>query len=197
MSNNTLATLASYPADWPELEYLSLGAYLGYQQSLARGDPKDGYNYASLAIALCAPRSRGNLTIASADAAVSAVINPNWLTDRADIEVAIAGFKRVRAFWQTVSMKSFTIGEEAFPGLDVQTDAQIEDIIRESFNTIYHAACTCAMGRENDTLAVVDSHSKVFGVQGLRVVDASAFPILPPGHPQSTVCKSCTLPQEL
>jgi choline dehydrogenase-like flavoprotein len=45
------------------------------------------------------------------------------------------------------------------------------------------------MGVETDSMAVVDSHARVYGVQGLRVVDASAFPLLPPGHPQSTICK--------
>jgi len=45
------------------------------------------------------------------------------------------------------------------------------------------------MGMANDTTAVVDSHARVRGVSGLRVVDASAFPILPPGYPQSTVCE--------
>lgn len=189
LSNSTLAALATYPADWPELEYLALGAYLGYQQNFVRGDPDDGYNYASLAIALCTPRSRGNLTIASADTATAAVINPNWLTDRADMEVSIAGFRRARAFWQSEAMQPIIVGEEAFPGLQIQTDAQIEDIIRKSFNTVYHAACTCAMGRPDNTMAVVDNLSRVFGVQGLRVVDASAFPFLPPGHPQATICK--------
>ena len=43
------------------------------------------------------------------------------------------------------------------------------------------------MGRESDPMAVVDSHARVYGVTGLRVVDASAFPFLPPGHPQSSV----------
>ncbi|KAL8860930.1 MAG: hypothetical protein Q9178_002685 [Gyalolechia marmorata] len=188
-SNRTLASLATFPPDWPELEYLSLGAYIGYQENPATGDPNDGYNYASLAISIVAPLSRGNLTLASPDAAVPPLINPNWLTHRADMDVAIAGFKRVRAFWQSDSMQRFTIGEEAFPGLrQVQTDAQIEDIIKKSMNTIYHAACTCAMGRANDTSAVVDTQGRVFGVEGLRVVDASSFPILPPGHPQATVC---------
>ena len=193
-SNSTLAALATFPADWPEIEYLSLGAYLGYQENLVTGDPNDGHNYASLAVSIVAPRSRGNLTIASADSAISAVINPNWLTDRTDVEVAIAGFKRVRAFWQTNAMRSFTLGDEAFPGLEVQSDAQIEDIIKRSLNTIYHAACTCAMGHSNDTMAVVDKHSRVIGVKGLRVVDASAFPILPPGHPQATVCEYLVTP---
>ena len=51
----------------------------------------------------------------------------------------------------------------------------------------WHASCTCKMGRLDDPLGVVDSHAKVIGVNNLRVVDASAFPLLPPGHPQSVV----------
>ena len=45
------------------------------------------------------------------------------------------------------------------------------------------------MGRRNDTMAVADSTGRVFGVSNLRVADISAFPLLPPGHPQATVCK--------
>lgn len=45
------------------------------------------------------------------------------------------------------------------------------------------------MGTSDDTSAVVDSRARVFGVTGLRVVDASAFPLLPPGHPMSSVCE--------
>ena len=191
MSNRTLAVLDTYPADWPELEYLALGAYLGEQ--FYPSDPNDGYNYASLALALCAPQSRGNLTVTSPDAAVHPAINPNWLTAQADIEVAVAGFKRIRQFWQTPAMKSFTIGEEAYPGMNVQTDAQIADIVRKSFNTVYHASSTCSMGLANDTMSVVDNHARVYGVKGLRVVDAAAFPFLPPGHPMSTVCKCHTI----
>ena len=86
-------------------------------------------------------------------------------------------------------MQSILIGPEYFPGLKYQTDADILKVIRNTVMTIYHAACTCKMGLRNDTMAVVDHKARVYGVQGLRVVDASAFPILPPGHPQSTVCK--------
>ena len=46
-----------------------------------------------------------------------------------------------------------------------------------------------SMGRKNDSTAVVDTSGRVFGVRSLRIVDASIFPLLPPGHPQSTVCK--------
>lgn len=189
LSNDTLAQLATYPADWPELEYLSMATYLGYQKNLAKVDPHDGYNYATFGIALGAPLSIGNMSIRSADTADAPLINPMWLTARADIEVAIAGFKRAREFWNLEVMKPFVLGKEAFPGPHVQTDAEIEEVIRKSFNTIFHGACTCAMGRANDPMAVVNTHSQVIGVKGLRVVDASAFPFLPPGHPQATVCK--------
>ena len=46
------------------------------------------------------------------------------------------------------------------------------------------------MGKANDPMAVIDSKARVYGLDGLRVVDASAFPLLPPGHPQATICKS-------
>ena len=55
-------------------------------------------------------------------------------------------------------------------------------------STVYHAAATCAMGRRTDRDAVVDASARVIGVKGLRVVDAGAFPFLPPGHPMGTVC---------
>ena len=45
------------------------------------------------------------------------------------------------------------------------------------------------MGRKDDKNAVVDTQGRVYGVQHLRIVDASIFPLLPPGHPQATVCK--------
>lgn len=49
------------------------------------------------------------------------------------------------------------------------------------------------MGKSNDSSAVVDSMARVIGVKSLRVVDASAFPLLPPGHPQATICKFSTV----
>ena len=49
------------------------------------------------------------------------------------------------------------------------------------------------MGKASDPDAVIDSRARVYGVQGLRVVDASAFAILPPGHPMSTICELCLI----
>lgn len=141
-------------------------------------------------MALVAPYSRGNVTINSADAAKPLVINPNWLADPQDQAIVVAGFKRARQIFHTSAMAPILIGPENFPGVAVQTDAQILNIIRQSFTTVFHASCTCKMGVASDPSAVVDSKARVFGVLGLRVVDASSFALLPPGHPVSTVCKS-------
>jgi choline dehydrogenase len=119
------------------------------------------------------------------------LINPNWLTHPADQEVAIAGYKRVRELFATDALKPILIGPEYFPApeLGIDSDAEILDFIRKSFNTVFHAGSTCAMGRSEDPRAVVDSRAKVFGVQKLRVVDASALPFMIPGHPMATICK--------
>ncbi|KAI9716321.1 MAG: hypothetical protein M1812_005386 [Candelaria pacifica] len=186
-SNKTNTALAAYPADWPEVEYISIPSYLGDMQNLRSPGPLDGFNYASLTATLVAPRSRGNVTITSADTSVAPLINPNYLTVQSDVDIVVAGFKRIRQFYATEAMQSFVIGDEYYPGKNVSTDKQIEDHIRKNFSPIWHAACTCAMGRTNDTKAVVDTRARVIGVKGLRVVDAAAFPLLPPGHPMSTV----------
>jgi len=64
---------------------------------------------------------------------------------------------------------------------DSATDEELEDIIRQRVETLYHPACTCRMAPEADH-GVVDSHLRVYGVKGLRVADASVFPVIVSGH---------------
>ena len=73
-------------------------------------------------------------------------------------------------------------GEELSPGFDVKSDAEIDAWIRETGETIYHPVGTCKMGLESDPAAVVDGDLKVFGLSGLRVVDASVMPTLIGGN---------------
>ncbi|CAD6565602.1 MAG: hypothetical protein ASARMPRED_007365 [Alectoria sarmentosa] len=187
LSPSTLSALSQFPADWPELEWLPVSGFLGYQENHQTADPLDGYNYATLGTAIMTPLSRGNVSINSSSMADAPVINPNWITNPADIEVAIAALKRQRQVWSMFAKYNVTIGEEAFPGVAVQNDSQILEWIRNAVTPIWHASSTCKMGRNNDSMAVIDSQARVFGVQGLRVVDASSLPFLPPGHPQSTI----------
>lgn len=142
LSPDSTNKLGQFPEDWPELEYLFFDAYLGNQQNYVLGSPQDQRQYAAPFAALVAPLSRGNVTISSADTNVPPVINPNWLSDPADQELAVASFKRMRNLMDSQPLQSIT-GEEVFPGRNVSSDADILESIKNSFNTVYHACCTC------------------------------------------------------
>lgn len=186
ISNATRAALDALPSDWPDFEHLFLDGYFGYANGSSDA-PSDGRNYVSSSTALTKPFSRGNVTIKSNDTSDNPIVSPNWLLDPRDQEVAVAAFKQARAVFTTDVTKDIVIGAEAFPGLNISSNAQILSLIQQSAAASYHASATCAMGMVNDSMAVLDSKARVFGVQGLRVVDASAFPVLPPGHPSSTI----------
>ena len=193
LRNSTLDGLSQLPADWPELELTFPDSYAGTLRDFLTDAPTDGKNYASIAVGLVAPFSRGNVTINSTDTADNPVINPNLLGDVRDQDVAIQAFRRARQIFKTKALQTIVTGDEAYPGSNITTDSQILALIMRSSNTIYHAAATNAMGMVNNSKAVVDSAARVIGVQGLRIVDASIFPFLPPGHPTSLVCESCCL----
>ena len=176
----------AFGPDWPDVEYLTVDAYFG-DQELPPPANTIGKNFVGLLPGLTAPFSRGNVTIISNDTSVHPVVSPNWLEDPRDREVLIAAFRRARDVWATKSMQDVIIGPEAFPGADVTSASDILTAIQRSAQTIWHASATNKMGRRDDPMAVADSRAKVIGLQGLRVVDASAFPFLPPGQPMSMV----------
>lgn len=171
------------------VQYISGAGYIGNVSNLFTNQPKDGAQYASILGVLVAPTSRGNVTITSADTSDLPTINPNWLTTETDQQVAIAMFRRIRQAFQSAAMAPIVVGEEYYPGPSVQSDEEILDFIQNNVMTLWHPAGTCKMGNSTDPLAVIDSQARVRGVTGLRVVDASSFPFLPAGHPQSTVCE--------
>jgi choline dehydrogenase-like flavoprotein len=188
-SESTREALSQFPEDWPEVEHISGNGWIGDFGWPAIDRPHDMRQYATDLGAMVAPLSRGNVTIFGRDTLVQPRINPNWLTHPADQELAISWYRRIREVWDTPAMRSIrTDGEkEAFPGREHQTDEEILEVIRKSLVTVWHPACTNKMGTSDDKMAVIDNRARVFGVEGLRVVDASAFPLLPPGHPQTTI----------
>lgn len=188
LSESTVAELnKTFPPDWPEVEWLPNGAYNGNNRNKVTADPVDGNNYATMMIALVAPLSRGTVTLNGPDMLTLPNVNPAWFTAQADREMALQAFKRTREIWQILVDLGVAEPEEAYPGSSVQTDEEIMQYIGDAMITVYHASGTCKMGTENDPMAVVDSDSHVFGTQRLRIVDASAFPFLVPGHPQSMI----------
>ncbi|KAL8788896.1 MAG: hypothetical protein Q9213_001419 [Squamulea squamosa] len=186
LSQPTRQALDTYiTSDWPELEHIPVAAALGYQRNYQKEDPMDGYNYATVATLLAAPLSRGTVTISSANPADPPVIDPKYLSHPADVELVILALRRQREFW--AQMKGVTIGDEILPGPGVTSDEEILKYVKDSLAIAPHASGTCRMGKKSDSQSVVDSMGRVYGAKGLRVVDASIFPLLPPGHPQSTV----------
>jgi choline dehydrogenase len=188
LSQETQQELSKFPEDWPELEYLPQSGFVGNQS----GDtaPPSSANYAAFVMGLVKPLSRGAVTLNSSSPFDPPIIDPKWLTHPADQESAIAAFKVARQILHSSAMQPVLADPdvpEVYPGPEVSTDEAILEFARDNIATIWHAAATCKMGNANDELAVVDSKAKVRGISGLRIVDASAFPFLPPGHPQSTV----------
>ena len=139
--------------------------------------------YITVGTCLTAPLSYGNMTVRSADTRDPPIISPNWMLDIGEQELAVQTFHRVREW---VAASEIMI-DEYQPGTHVQSDSDILEWIKNNANLIYHASASCKMGAAGDPKAVLDSKARVVGVKNLRVVDASAFPFLPPGHPQSTV----------
>jgi len=188
IKNTTYQSLrTTFPKDWPDIEYLILDAYFGSgtDSSIVTGS---GQQYVAASVGLVATFSRGNVTINSTDTAINPVVNPNWLSDPRDQDVAIAAFRRARQLFSTRAMKPI-VKSEAFPGENITTDSQIWETIKSSANSVYNPAGTNQMGKSNDPSAVVDSKGRVLGVEHLRVVDASIFPFLPHAQPMATVCK--------
>ena len=73
-------------------------------------------------------------------------------------------------------------GREIRPGAEVQSDAAIDAFVRDHAESAYHPSCTCKMGGLDDPMAVVDPQTRVYGVEGLRVVDASIMPSITNGN---------------
>jgi choline dehydrogenase len=73
-------------------------------------------------------------------------------------------------------------GREIQPGIDVQSDEQIDDFIRAKVESAYHPSCSCKMGGAQDVMAVVAPDTRVYGLEGLRVVDSSIMPSVTTGN---------------
>jgi len=137
-----------------------------------------GYAY-SLHVCVLRPKSRGTITLRSADALAPPVIQPDYCSDPADFEKLVAGFKQARAILAQPALAPHRL-EELDPGPKVQGEEEIRAWIRANAETIYHPVGTCKMGM--DEMAVVDPQLNVRGLRSLRVADASIMPTLIGGN---------------
>jgi choline dehydrogenase-like flavoprotein len=129
-------------------------------------------------VCLLRPQSRGTLKLADRNAATAPLIDPAFFQHPDDMAQMVAGFKLTRTLLNQPALRAWW-NREMWP-TETRTDADIEALLRQRADTIYHPVGTCKMGR--DPLAVVDAELRVHGLQGLRVVDASIMPTLVSGN---------------
>jgi choline dehydrogenase-like flavoprotein len=143
-------------------------------------------SYVSLTAGLIAPVSRGSVSVLTNSITNAPQIDLNYYSAPEDQAVAIYAFKNLRKILAEFATYNYTIGPnngEVAPGPSVESDAEILDYIRSTAYTVSHASGTCAMlPQENG--GVVNEKLQVYGVEGLRIVDASIFPRIPDQHTQ-------------
>jgi choline dehydrogenase len=103
------------------------------------------------------------------------IIDPNYASCQVDVDTIASGLELLREVAAQSVLNPWR-GPELYPGPQVQSAADLDAYVRSSYSTIYHPACTCKMGV--DALAVVDPELRVYGVEGLRVADASVMPLI-------------------
>jgi choline dehydrogenase len=119
------------------------------------------------------PQSRGYVMAKTNRPGDAPAINPRYLSEDTDRRAVLGGVRYIRKLFEAPALQKF-VGIESLPGAQVQSDDEILDYARSYGNTVYHATCTCMMGRH--AMCVVDDELKVYGIEGLRVIDASIMP---------------------
>lgn len=123
-------------------------------------------------VCLLNPKSRGTIKISGPSIDDPILIDPNFYGEESDLEEMVKGFKLTQTLMQSEAFKSM-IKEDLFTA-NVYTDEEIRQVLRDRSDTVYHPVGSCKMGV--DEMAVVDPRLRVYGIQNLRVVDASIMP---------------------
>ncbi|WP_338851945.1 choline dehydrogenase [Alteromonas macleodii] len=160
--------------EWPDIQYHFLPAAIRYDGKSAFDG--DGFQ---VHVGHNKPKSRGSVTLQSANPTVPPKILFNYLQHPDDIEGFRACVRLTREIIAQSAFDDFRDGEIQ-PGEHIQTDEEIDAFVREAVESAYHPSCSCKMGK--DEMAVVDSQTNVHGIEGLRVVDSSIFPTIPNGN---------------
>ena len=165
--------------EWANIQYhvqpLSLDAF---------GEPLHKFPAITASVCNLNPSSRGSVTLKSPDFKVPPAIAPNYLSTEEDRKVAADSLRVTRRIMSQPAMAAFE-PEEFKPGVQYQSDEELAKLAGDIASTIFHPVGTTRMGREDDPMAVVNSHLQVRGVRGLRVVDAGVMPNITSGNTNS------------
>ncbi len=174
--------LASADLEW-HVQPLSLPRF---------GEPLDRFGAITPSVCNLRPSSRGHVRIASADPLTSPKILCNYLSTDADRLAAVRGLRMTRQIMAAPALARYD-PQELLPGPQLVSDDELQKAAGELGTTIFHPVGTCAMGafdahgRPRSAATVLDTDCRVYGVVGLRVVDASAMPTITSGNTNAPV----------
>jgi len=160
----------------PDLQYHFLPIAMNYDGS----NPADTHGFQAH-VGPMRPTSSGRIRLRSADPKEPPSILFNYMATEGDREEMRAGVRLTREILSQGAFDPYR-GPELSPGPEVRSDAEIDAFVRREAESAYHPSCTCKMGPESDPTAVVDAECRVYGVKGLRVVDASIMPSIVSGN---------------
>jgi choline dehydrogenase len=172
-------TRSSPDQPYPNIEYhvqpLSLDAF---------GEPLHSFPAFTASVCNLNPTSRGQVRIRSNRFDDAPAISPQYLSTAEDRQVAADSLRVTRRIVAQPALAKYR-PEEFKPGVQFQTDEELARLAGDIASTIFHPVGTTKMGRADDPMAVLDSHLRVRGVAGLRVVDAGAMPTITSGNTNS------------
>jgi choline dehydrogenase len=150
----------------------------------AQFQPKPDPKLVTMLPGLVRPLSRGTVRLASANPTDNVLADPRYLSHPEDLRRMVRAFELSRELFATKAFAEWGVSEVT-PGADVSTPEQVTEYVKQAVGSYYHYVGACKMG--TDTQSVVDPELKVYGVEGLRIADASVMPEVPTGNCQTPV----------
>ncbi|KAJ9663606.1 hypothetical protein H2201_005567 [Coniosporium apollinis] len=166
------------------VEYVFESVYYPNNPNVERYPPNLDETFLSVTGVILAPISRGEVTLQSNSITDPPSINVNYYSAEGDQNIAVWILRNLRTVLAQAGLSRWTIGPnngEIAPGVDIESDEDILNFIKDTALPVWHASGTAQM-LPQDQGGVVDSRLRVYGMKGLRVVDASVMPIIPDQH---------------
>lgn len=161
----------------PDIQFHVLPSFVGFGERAA--EPGHGL---SIGPCFLRPQSRGTVKLRSANPEDPALFNANSFSNPADLETLVRGVELAIRITEAPSLARI-VKRRVLPKPGIEKDPEaLRDYIRGISKTVFHPSCTAKMGVAEDRMAVVGEDLKVFGVEKLRVADASVMPTLVSGN---------------
>ena len=161
---------------WPDIQYHFLPGAMRYDGRAAF----EGHGF-QVHVGPNKPTSRGSVRITGKAADAPLDIHFNYLSTEKDQLDWRTCLKLTREIMNQPAMDPYR-GDEIQPAIDLSSDDEVDAWVRQNVESAYHPSCTCKMGADNDPMAVLNPECRVRGVENLRVVDSSVFPVITNGN---------------